>query len=63
MENNNKRMPQQEIGLFRMAKEKKAMAEMKHMLNKTMELASVVQMTQGMTAPTHSPRFVVKKGK
>lgn len=56
-------MPQQEIGLFRMAKEKKAMAEMKHMLNKTMELASVVQMTQGMTAPTHSPRFVVKKGK
>lgn len=63
LENNNRRMPNQEIGLFRMAKEKKAMKEMKHILNKTAELASVVQMTQGMKAPMHSPRFTVKKKK
>lgn len=63
LEHNNKRMPNQEIGLFRMAKEKKAMKEMKHILNKTAELASIVHVTQGMKAPMHSPRFTVKKKK
>lgn len=51
----NKKMPPQEIGLYRMAKEKNAQHEAKEMVEKAMTIA----MSKEMTAPTH--RMVVKK--
>lgn len=48
-------MPPQEIGLYRMAKEKKAVHEAKEMVEKAMTIA----MSKEMTAPMH--RIIIKK--
>ena len=48
LENNNKPMPSQEIGLYRMAKEVKAIKEAKHMMNKTMVMANAIAMAKKM---------------
>jgi len=57
LENNNKPMPTQEIGLYRMAKEKKAMHEAKEMMEKTMKMANAINLAK--TMPTMS--FMKKK--
>lgn len=49
----NKKMPPQEIGLYRMAKEAKALKEAKKDMNKTMMMASAMAMSKEMTAPCH----------
>jgi len=49
----NKKMPSQEIGLYRMAKEAKALKEAKKEMNKTMMMASAMAMSKEMTAPCH----------
>jgi hypothetical protein len=46
----NKKMPPQEIGLYRMAKEAKALKEAKKEMNKTM---MIMAMSKEMTAPCH----------
>ena len=51
----NKRMPVQEIGLYRMAKEKKALHEQKEMVEKAMTMS----MSKEMTAPCHN--IIIKK--
>jgi hypothetical protein len=55
----NKKMPSQEIGLYRMAKEKNAQHEAKEMVEKAMTIASAMRMSKEMTAPMH--RIIIKK--
>lgn len=47
LENNNRPMPTQEIGLYRMAKEVKAIKEAKHMMNKTAVMVNALMMVKG----------------
>ena len=51
----NKKMQPQEIGLYRMAKEAKALKEAKKDMNKTM---MIMAMSKEMTAPCHK---IIKK--
>lgn len=51
----NKKMSVQEIGLYRMAKEKKAMHERKEMIEEAMTMANA------MKAPMHNIIFKKKK--
>lgn len=53
----NKKMQPQEIGLYRMAKEKKAMHERKEMIEEAMTMA----MSKEMKAPMHNIIFKKKK--
>ena len=46
----NKPMPTQEIGLYRMAKEKKAMHEAKEVMEKTMKIANAMNLAKSMPA-------------
>lgn len=46
----NKKMPVQEIGLYRMAKEAKALHEKKEMVEKAMTMANAVSIAESMTA-------------
>ena len=55
----NKKMPVQEIGLYRMAKEKKAMHERKEMIEDAMEMANAMRMSSEMRAPMHN--IIMKK--
>ena len=55
----NKKMPVQEIGLYRMAKEKKAMHERKEMVEESMMMASAMAMSKEMKAPMHN--IIMKK--
>ena len=55
----NKKMPEQEIGLYRMAKEAKALKEAKKDMNKTMMMASAMAMSKEMSAPMHN--IIIKK--
>jgi hypothetical protein len=54
----NKKMPVQEIGLYRMAKEKKAMHERKEMVEESM---MIMAMSKEMKAPMHN--IIMKKKK
>ena len=45
----NKPMPTQEIGLYRMAKEKKAMHEAKEMMEKSMTMANAINLAKTMS--------------
>lgn len=54
----NKKMPSQEIGLYRMAKEAKALKEAKKEINHTMMMASAMAMSKEMSAPCHK---IIKK--
>ena len=56
----NKKMPVQEIGLYRMAKEAKALHEKKEMVEEAMTMASAMRMSKEMTAPMHN---IKKKNK
>ena len=47
----NKKMPEQEIGLYRMAKEAKALKEARKDMNKTM---MIMAMSKEMSAPMHN---------
>jgi len=49
----NKKMPVQEIGLYRMAKEAKALKEARKDMNKTMMMASAMNLSKEMSAPCH----------
>ena len=53
----NKKMPVQEIGLYRMAKEAKALHERKEMVEESMMMA----MSKEMKAPMHNIVFKKKK--
>lgn len=55
----NKKMPVQEIGLYRMAKEAKALHERKEMVEKAMTMANAVSIAESMTA--HKMIFKKKK--
>ena len=55
----NKKMPSQEIGLYRMAKEIKAMKETKKTVSHMMNMASAIAMSDEMKSPTH--RILIKK--
>ena len=57
----NKKMPPQEIGLYRMAKEAKALKEAKKEMNKTMMITSAMAMSKEMNAPMHN--IIIKKKK
>lgn len=46
----NKKMPSQEIGLYRMAKEAKAIKEAKKDMNKTIMMANAMNLSKEMTA-------------
>ena len=46
MKNNNKTMPSKEIGLYRMAKEKKAMHEAKELVEKATTMALAMKMAK-----------------
>jgi hypothetical protein len=48
LENNNKPMPTQEIGLYRMAKAKKDMHEAKEMMEKSMTMANAINLAKTM---------------
>jgi hypothetical protein len=52
----NKKMPPQEIGLYRMAKAKKAMEESKDMMEDAMEMAMAMKL-----AKTIKPMSFMKK--
>ena len=52
----NKKMPNQEIGLYRMAKAKKAMEESKDMMEDAMETAMAMKL-----AKTIKPMSFIKK--
>ena len=54
----NKKMPEQEIGLYRMAKEAKALKEAKKDMNKTMMMANAMNLSKEMNAPMHK---IIKK--
>jgi hypothetical protein len=54
-------MPVQEIGLYRMAKEKKAMHERKEIVEESMMMASAMAMSKEMKAPMHN--IIMKKKK
>lgn len=54
----NKKMPSQEIGLYRMAKEAKAIKEAKKDMNKTMMMANAMNLSKEMSAPCHK---IIKK--
>ena len=55
----NKKMPVQEIGLYRMAKEAKALHERKEMVEEAMTMANAVSIAESMTA--HKMIFKKKK--
>jgi len=57
----NKKMPVQEIGLYRMAKEAKALHEKKEMVEESMMMASAMAMSKEMKAPMHN--IIMKKKK
>jgi hypothetical protein len=57
----NKKMPVQEIGLYRMAKEKKAMHERKEIVEESMMMASAMAISKEMKAPMHN--IIMKKKK
>lgn len=57
----NKKMPVQEIGLYRMAKEAKALHEKKEMVEESMMMASAMAMSKEMKAPMHNIVFKKKK--
>ena len=57
----NKKMQPQEIGLYRMAKEAKALKEAKKDMNKTMMMANAISMSENMKAPMHNIIFKKKK--
>lgn len=54
----NKKMPVQEIGLYRMAKEAKALHERKEMVEEAMTMASA--MSKEMKTPMHNIKFKKK---
>lgn len=54
----NKKMPEQEIGLYRMAKEAKALKEAKKEINHTMMMANAMNLSKEMSA--HQPIFKKK---
>lgn len=55
----NKKMQPQEIGLYRMAKEAKALKEAKKEMNHTMMMANAMAISEGMKAPIHN--IIIKK--
>lgn len=56
----NKKMPVQEIGLYRMAKEAKALHERKEMVEEAMTMANAMSMSKEMKAPMHNIKFKKK---
>jgi len=57
----NKKMPTQEIGLYKMAKEAKAIKDANKTMKKTMMMANAISMSENMKAPIHN--ILIKKKK
>ena len=57
----NKKMPTQEIGLYKMAKEAKAIKDANKTMKKTMMMANAISMSENMKAPMHN--ILIKKKK
>jgi len=57
----NKKMPTQEIGLYKMAKEAKAIKDANNTMKKTIMMANAISMSESMKAPMHN--ILIKKKK